>query len=298
MQLGFIGLGKMGANMVQRLLEGGHKVVVYDRSDEAIKSSEAKGATAASSLEDLVKKLDKPAAVWVMVPSGAPVNQTIDALKPILAKGDIVIDGGNSNFKESKAHSDDCRNSGLEWVDVGTSGGIWGLKLGYCMMIGGEEEPVKRLDPIFKTLAPENGYLHAGKAGAGHYAKMIHNGIEYGMMQAYGEGFEILRASDYDFNLAALAELWMQGSVIRSWLLELCGDALKRDPDLKGIKDYVEDSGEGRWTVLEAIEHDVPALTLMLSLMVRFRSRQEESFSAKVIAALRKEFGGHGVKAK
>jgi len=298
MQLGFIGLGKMGANMVQRLLEGGHKVVVYDRSDEANKSSEAKGATAASSLEDLVKKLDKPAAVWVMVPSGAPVNQTIDALKPILAKGDIVIDGGNSNFKESKAHSDDCRKSGLEWVDVGTSGGIWGLKLGYCMMIGGEDEPVKRLDPIFKTLAPPNGYLHAGKAGAGHYSKMIHNGIEYGMMQAYGEGFEILRASDYDFNLAALAELWMQGSVIRSWLLELCGDALKRDPDLKGIKDYVEDSGEGRWTVLEAIEHDVPALTLMLSLMVRFRSRQEESFSAKVIAALRKEFGGHGVKAK
>jgi 6-phosphogluconate dehydrogenase len=298
MQLGFIGLGKMGANMVQRLLEGGHKVVVYDRSAEAIKQSEEKGAVAASSLEDLVSKLDKPCAVWIMVPSGDPVTQTIQQLKPMLSKDDIVIDGGNSMFKDSKSRYADLQPSGIHFMDVGTSGGIWGLKLGYCMMIGGDKEPFQRLEPALKTLAPEGGYLHAGTVGAGHYAKMIHNGIEYGMMEAYGEGFEILRASEYDFDLAGLADLWMKGSVIRSWLLELCGDALKRDPELKGIKDYVEDSGEGRWTVLEAIDHDVPALTLMLSLMVRFRSRQEESFSAKVIAALRKEFGGHGVKAK
>jgi 6-phosphogluconate dehydrogenase len=298
MQLGFIGLGKMGANMVQRLLEGGHKVVVYDRSAEAIKASEAKGATAASSLEDLVKKLDKPAAVWVMVPSGDPVNQTINELAKLVSKNDIIIDGGNSMFKESKRHHAELQQKGIHFVDTGTSGGIWGLKLGYCMMIGGDKEPVERLDPIFKTLAPKDGYMHTGSAGAGHYAKMIHNGIEYGMMQAYGEGFEILKASEYGFDLAGLADLWMHSSVIRSWLLELCGDALKRDPELKGIKDYVEDSGEGRWTVLEAIEHDVPALTLMMSLMVRFRSRQDESFQAKVIAALRKEFGGHGVKAK
>ena len=298
MQLGFIGLGKMGANMVQRLLNDGHNIVVYDRSTEAMNSLAEKGATAVNSLAEMVEKLEHPCAIWIMVPSGGPVTNTIAELKPLLSAGDILIDGGNSNYKDTLSRGADLKESGLHYMDVGTSGGIWGLKLGYCMMIGAETEDFQRLEPIFKTLAPENGYMHVGALGAGHYSKMIHNGIEYGMMEAYGEGFEILRASGFNYDLGKLSNLWMNGSVIRSWLLELCGNAFARDPDLEQIRGYVEDSGEGRWTIMEAIDKNVPAPALTLALMIRFRSRQQDSFSAKVIAALRNEFGGHGVKKK
>lgn len=298
MQLGFIGLGKMGANMVQRLLNDGHNIVVYDRSTEAMNSLAEKGATAVNSLAEMVEKLEHPCAIWIMVPSGGPVTNTIAELKPLLSPGDLLIDGGNSNYKDTLSRGADLKESGLHYMDVGTSGGIWGLKLGYCMMIGAETEDFQRLEPIFKTLAPENGYMHVGALGAGHYSKMIHNGIEYGMMEAYGEGFEILRASGFNYDLGKLSNLWMNGSVIRSWLLELCGNAFARDPDLEQIRGYVEDSGEGRWTIMEAIDKNVPAPALTLALMIRFRSRQQDSFSAKVIAALRNEFGGHGVKKK
>lgn len=298
MQLGFIGLGKMGANMVQRLLNDGHNIVVYDRSVEAMNSLAEKGATAVNSLAEMVEKLERPCAIWIMVPSGGPVTNTIAELKPLLSAGDILIDGGNSNYKDTLSRGADLKESGIHYMDVGTSGGIWGLKLGYCMMIGAETEDFQRLEPIFKTLAPENGYMHVGALGAGHYSKMIHNGIEYGMMEAYGEGFEILRASGFNYDLGKLSNLWMNGSVIRSWLLELCGNAFTRDPDLEQIRGYVEDSGEGRWTIMEAIDKNVPAPALTLALMIRFRSRQQDSFSAKVIAALRNEFGGHGVKKK
>ncbi len=298
MQLGFIGLGKMGANMVQRLLNDGHNIVVYDRSTEAMNSLAEKGATAVNSLAEMVEKLERPCAIWIMVPSGGPVTNTIAELKPLLSAGDILIDGGNSNYKDTLSRGADLKEAGIHYMDVGTSGGIWGLKLGYCMMIGAETEVFQRLEPIFKTLAPENGYMHVGALGAGHYSKMIHNGIEYGMMEAYGEGFEILRASGFNYDLGKLSNLWMNGSVIRSWLLELCGNAFARDPDLEQIRGYVEDSGEGRWTIMEAIDKNVPAPALTLALMIRFRSRQQDSFSAKVIAALRNEFGGHGVKKK
>lgn len=298
MELGFIGLGKMGGNMVQRLLQGGHRVVVYDRAEELVKSLAEKGAVAASSLEDMVSKLDGPRAVWIMVPSGDPVTNTINSLKPLMSANDIIIDGGNSNYKDTQSRGKMLAESNLRYMDVGTSGGIWGLKLGYCMMIGGDNDVFTHMEPVFKTLAPEEGYLHAGAIGAGHYAKMIHNGIEYGMMEAYGEGFEILRASGFGYNLEKLAHLWMRGSVIRSWLLELCESAFAKDADLENIHGYVEDSGEGRWTVMEAIDRNVPAPALTLALMIRFRSRQQDSFSAKVIAALRNEFGGHGVKGK
>lgn len=298
MQLGFIGLGKMGANMVQRLLNGGHKVVVFDFNTAAVNALVEKGAIGASSLEDMVTKLDRPCAIWIMVPSGDPVTNTINSLKSFLGEGDILIDGGNSNYKDTQSRGAALKEKGIHYMDVGTSGGIWGLKLGYCMMIGGEKEAFERLEPVFKTLAPEDGYMHVGALGAGHYSKMIHNGIEYGMMEAYGEGFEILRASGFEYDLGKLANLWMNGSVIRSWLLELCGNAFSEDPDLTQIRGYVEDSGEGRWTVMEAIDKNVPAPALTLALMIRFRSRQQDSFSAKVIAALRNQFGGHGVKKK
>jgi len=298
MQLGFIGLGKMGANMVQRLLNGGHNIVVFDFNKAAVDALVEKGAVAADSLEDMVTKLDRPCAIWIMVPSGNPVTNTIATLKPLLTEGDILIDGGNSNYKDTQSRGADLKEKGIHYMDVGTSGGIWGLKLGYCMMIGAETEAFQRLEPIFKTLAPENGYMHVGALGAGHYSKMIHNGIEYGMMEAYGEGFEILRASGFGYDLGKLSKLWMNGSVIRSWLLELCGNAFSEDPDLTEIRGYVEDSGEGRWTVMEAIDKNVPAPALTLALMIRFRSRQQDSFSAKVIAALRNQFGGHGVKKK
>lgn len=291
-----IGLGRMGANMTERLLRGGHRVITYDRSPEAIQRVVDIGAAGARSLAEFVKQLSPPRAVWLMVPAGDPVDQTIEQLLPQLTKGDVLIDGGNSNYKDSIRRAGKLQEQGLHFVDAGTSGGIWGLKVGYCMMVGGEKEIVARLEPIFKTLAPPDGFLHVGPSGAGHFVKMIHNGIEYGMLQAYGEGFELLKASQFDLDLEKISHLWNQGSVVRSWLLELCESAFQKDPQLASIKDYVEDSGEGRWTVAEAIERNVPAPVLMLSLFARFASRQEMSFSAKVIAALRNEFGGHAVK--
>jgi 6-phosphogluconate dehydrogenase len=296
MELGMIGLGRMGANMTERLVRGGHRVISYDRSAEAVQRVVDKGAVGVNSLGDFVKQLAQPRAIWLMVPSGDPVDQTIDQLLPTLAKGDILIDGGNSNYKDSIRRAEKIKSHGLHFVDAGTSGGVWGLQNGYCMMIGGEKEIIDRLAPIFTTLAPPNGYLHVGPNGAGHFVKMIHNGIEYGMLQAYGEGFELLNASQFDLDLGKISHLWNQGSVVRSWLLELAESAFDKDPKLSSIRGYVEDSGEGRWTVEEAIEKGVPAPVLMLSLFARFASRQDDSFSAKVIAALRNEFGGHAVK--
>ena len=296
MELGMIGLGRMGANMTERLMLGGHRVITYDRSPEAIQRVIDKGALGSHSLAEFVKQLSLPRAIWLMVPSGDPVDQTIDQLLPNLSQGDIIIDGGNSNYKDSIRRAERLKTQGMHFVDAGTSGGVWGLQLGYCMMVGGEKAIVDGLEPIFKTLAPKDGYLHAGPSGAGHFVKMIHNGIEYGMLQAYGEGFELLKASQFDLDLGKISHLWNQGSVVRSWLLELAEAAFQKDPQLSSIKGYVEDSGEGRWTVQEAIEKSVPAPVLMLSLFARFASRQEDSFSAKVIAALRNEFGGHAVK--
>jgi len=296
MELGMIGLGRMGANMTERLVGGGHRVISYDRNAEAIQRVVDIGGVGAHSLADFVKQITAPRVIWMMVPSGAPVDQTIEQLLPNLAKGDILIDGGNSNYKDSIRRAQLLQGQGLHFVDAGTSGGVWGLELGYCMMIGGEKGVVDALEPIFKTLAPPDGYLHVGPNGAGHFVKMIHNGIEYGMLQAYGEGFELLNASQFDLDFAKIAHLWNQGSVVRSWLLELAESALQKDPKLAGIKGYVEDSGEGRWTVEEAIEKSVPAPVLTLSLFARYASRQEDSFAAKVIAALRNEFGGHAVK--
>jgi 6-phosphogluconate dehydrogenase len=296
MELGMIGLGRMGANMTERLLAGGHRVISYDRSPEAIQRVVDKGAVGAHSLADFIKQLTLPRVVWLMVPSGDPVDQTIEQLLPHLAKGDILIDGGNSNYKDSVRRAEKLKPQGIHFVDAGTSGGIWGLKLGYCMMVGGEQEIVTRLEPIFSTLAPQGGYLHVGPNGAGHFVKMIHNGIEYGMLQAYGEGFELLKASQFNLELGKIAHLWNQGSVVRSWLLELAESAFEKDPQLASIADYVDDSGEGRWTVEEAIDRNIPAPALTLALFARYASRQHDSFSAKVVAALRNEFGGHAVK--
>ena len=296
MELGMIGLGRMGANMTERLVLGGHKVITYDRSAEAIQRVVDKGAVGAHSLADFVKQLSLPRAVWLMVPSGDAVDQTMDQLLPSLAKGDVIIDGGNSNYKDSIRRAEKMKTHGMHFIDAGTSGGIWGLQNGYCMMVGGEKEVVSRLEPIFLTLAPKDGYLHAGPNGAGHFVKMIHNGIEYGMMQAYGEGFELLKASQFDLDLAKISHLWNQGSVVRSWLLELCESAFEKDPKLDSIKGYVEDSGEGRWTVIEAIERGVSATVLAHSLFARYASRQQDGFANKVLAALRNEFGGHAVK--
>ncbi len=296
MELGMIGLGRMGANMTERLVLGGHKVITYDRSAEAIQRVVDKGAVGAHSLADFVKQLSLPRAIWLMVPSGDAVDQTIEQLLPSLTEGDIIIDGGNSNYKDSIRRAERLKPHKLHFVDAGTSGGIWGLQNGYCMMVGGEKGIVSRLEPIFLTLAPKDGYLHAGPNGAGHFVKMVHNGIEYGMMQAYGEGFELLKASQFDVDLAKISRLWNQGSVVRSWLLELCQSAFEKDAKLDGIKGYVDDSGEGRWTVIEAIERGVAAPVLAHSLFARFSSRQQDAFSNKVIAALRNEFGGHAVK--
>ncbi len=296
MELGMIGLGRMGANMAERLVLGGHRVIGYDRSSEAIQRVIDRGGVGAHSLADFVQQLKVPRAIWMMVPAGDPVDQTSEQLLPHVVKGDTLIDGGNSYYKDSMRRADQLRQRQIHFVDVGTSGGIWGLKVGYCMMVGGEKENVKNLAPILESLAPTDGYAHVGPSGAGHFVKMIHNGIEYGMLQAYGEGFELLKASRFDLNLAEIAHLWNQGSVVRSWLLELAESAFKKDPQLATIQGYVEDSGEGRWTISEAIERDVPASVLALSLFARFASRQDDSFSAKVIAALRNEFGGHAVK--
>ncbi len=296
MELGFIGLGRMGANMVRRLIRDGHHVVAYNRTAEKTREIMTEGSDGAFSLEELASKLQKPRAVWVMVPAGDATEAQIDELCRLLEPGDTIVDGGNSNFHDTIRRHAKVTAAGFNFVDAGVSGGIWGLQVGYCMMVGGEPEPVQRLEPIFRTLAPENGYLHVGGPGAGHYVKMVHNGIEYGMMQAYAEGFEILHSSDYKLDLAGIAELWMHGSVVRSWLLELAVAAFSKDQDLMHIKGWVADSGEGRWTVQEAVDKDVPAPIITLSLINRQRSRQEESYQAKVLAALRNEFGGHAIK--
>ena len=297
MQLAMIGLGRMGGNMVQRLLQGGHQVVVFDRSADAVKAHVALGAKAAKGLGDLSGQLSAPRVVWVMVPAGSAVESTIEELVPGLSKGDIIIDGGNSNFKDSIRRAAALKEKGIGFIDAGTSGGVWGLTVGYCLMIGASPEAFKVCEPIFKTLAPPDGYAHVGPPGAGHYVKMIHNGIEYGMLQAYAEGYEILHASkDFKLDLHQISAVWNRGSVVRSWLNELAERAFADDADLTALKGYVEDSGEGRWTVQEAIDLDVPAPVITLSLLTRFRSRQSDSFGAKVIAALRNEFGGHAVK--
>jgi 6-phosphogluconate dehydrogenase len=298
MQLGMIGLGRMGAGMTQRLLQGGHQVTVYDRSPEAIAALAGKGATGASSLEDLGQKLKAPRVFWMMIPAGAPIDDTIQRLQDTVSPGDIIIDGGNSNYKDSIRRAEDLRTKQIEFLDVGVSGGVWGLKVGFCLMIGGTEAVFKQAEPIFKTLAPPDGYAYVGAPGTGHYSKMVHNGIEYSMLQSYAEGFEILRAAPFGFDLAQLSKLWNHGSVIRSWILELAQAAFERDPQLSHIRGWVDDSGEGRWTLQEAIDHAVPAPALASSLFMRFRSRQDDSFSDKVIAALRNEFGGHPVKAE
>src|SRR5450830_1558135 len=295
MDLGFIGLGRMGANMVRRLLLDKHRIVAYNRTAEKTREIMTEGADGAFSLAELVQKLQKPRAVWVMVPSGDATESMIDELLKLLEPGDTIVDGGNSNFHDSVRRHAKVAEHGIDFVDAGTSGGIWGLKIGYCLMVGGEPEPVKRLEPIFRSLAPEGGYLHAGGPGAGHYVKMVHNGIEYGLMQAYAEGFEILHASDYGLDLAQIAGIWRYGSVVRSWLLDLLVDALGKDQEFAGIKGWVADSGEGRWTVQEPMDRDVPAPVITLSLQARFRSRQDESYGAKMLAALRNEFGGHAV---
>ena len=296
MELGFIGLGKMGMNMVTRLQQGKHRVVAYDRTADIIKQAESVGCVGAASLEDMVSKLKAPRIVWIMVPSGAPTEETVNKVASLLSAGDIIIDGGNTNFHDDVRRAAELKKKNIHYVDAGTSGGIWGLKLGYCLMVGGDKAVIDQLAPIFKTLAPENGWAHMGSAGAGHYVKMVHNGIEYSMMQGYAEGFELMSKSEYKLDLPKIADLWMQGSVVRSWLLELTAGALKQDPKLEGLKGYVQDSGEGRWTILDAIDKDVPVPTLTAALFTRFRSRQEESFAEKMLAAMRNAFGGHAVK--
>lgn len=297
MKIGFIGLGKMGGNMVQRLLNDRHEVVAYARTAETVRKIEEKGAVGADSLQDMVDKLKKPRVIWIMVPAGKATEETINKTAPLLEKGDILVDGGNSFYKDSIRRAEGLEKNGISFLDAGTSGGIWGLKIGYCLMTGGTAEAFVKVEPVFKTLAPENGYAHVGPSGAGHFVKMVHNGIEYALLQSYAEGFEIMNAKqEFNLDLERISNLWNHGSVIRSWLLELAEDAFKKEPRLNSIRGYVEDSGEGRWTVAEAIEKNVPAPVITLSLLQRFSSRQEESFSAKVIAALRNEFGGHEVK--
>ena len=296
MKIGFIGLGKMGGNMVQRLLRDGHEIVAYDRSEAAMQAVAEKGAETVNSLEEMTKKLPDRKIVWIMVPAGPPVQSTIEGLIAELSNGDIIIDGGNSNWRQSQERGAMLAEKGLNYIDCGVSGGVWGLDNGYCLMYGGEKSACDTVEPVFKTLAPENGYLYCGPGGSGHFVKMVHNGIEYGMMQAYAEGFEIMEKSPFDLDLRAISGVWQHGSVVRSWLLELAERAFSTDPHLEEIKDYVSDSGEGRWTVQAAIDFDVPAPIITASLFARFRSRQEASFGNKVLAALRNQFGGHAVK--
>jgi len=320
MQLGMVGLGRMGANMTRRLMRGGHQLVVSDLSPESVKHLAGEGATASSSLDDLVSKLIAPRAVWIMVPAGDATEKTVHALLSSMQAGDTIIDGGNSYFKDDVRRAQVCKEKGVHYVDVGTSGGVWGLERGYCMMIGGPKEAVTRLDPIFKTLAPgrgdiprtpgrdkiggtaEDGYIHCGPSGSGHFVKMVHNGIEYGMMQAYAEGFDIFRnatskdlpeAIRYDLNLADIAEVWRRGSVVSSWLLDLTAIALTESPNLSEYSGFVQDSGEGRWTIQAAIDEAVPAEVLSAALYTRFRSRQEHTFAEKILSAMRQKFGGH-----
>ncbi len=299
MELGMVGLGKMGANMTTRLMQAGHRLVVHDRSSDAMNAAESQGAVASESLQELVGSLRAPRAVWVMVPAGGPTQSVVEELSELLSSGDIVVDGGNSNYKDTMRRGMDLGAKKLHLVDVGTSGGVWGLTEGYSMMVGGDREAVDRLRPILESLAPaaDRGWGHVGPSGAGHFVKMIHNGIEYGMMQAYAEGFEIMsKKLDFGLDLHQIAELWRYGSVVRSWLLDLTADALKEDASLSGIKGWVADSGEGRWTVAEAIDLDVPAPVITASLLMRFVSRQPESYAAKILAAMRNQFGGHAVK--
>jgi 6-phosphogluconate dehydrogenase len=299
MKIGFVGLGKMGGKMVERLINGGHEIVAFDPVKEALDEAEKNGVIPASSLQELVDKLDAPRAIWIMVPSGGPTEETISQLAALMNTGDVLIDGGNSLYKDSMRRARALKEKDIALLDAGTSGGIWGLEIGYCLMVGGEGAAFQQLEPIFKTLAPDDGYAYVGVSGAGHFVKMVHNGIEYALLQGYAEGFEIMKAKEaFNLDLQKIAHLWNQGSVIRSWLLELAENAFEKDPHLGSVRGYVEDSGEGRWTVAEAIENDVPAPVITLSLLERFRSRQKESFGAKVIAALRNEFGGHGVKKK
>ena len=300
MDIAMIGLGKMGGNMARRLLRGGHRVVGYDRDPAVAQALAAEaGLVPAASLVEVVQLLAPPRAVWVMVPAGVPTEETLTALAALLAPGDILIDGGNSNYKDTIRRAATLKAQGLHLVDVGTSGGIWGLAEGYSMMVGGDDEAVAHLRPVLETLAPapEQGWGHVGPSGAGHFVKMVHNGIEYGLMQAYAEGFEIMRAkTDFDLDLHQVADIWRFGSVVRSWLLDLTADALADDPELPGIKGWVADSGEGRWTVFEAVDLDVPAPVITAALQARFVSRQEESYAAKLLAAMRNQFGGHAVK--
>jgi 6-phosphogluconate dehydrogenase len=299
MEIGMIGLGRMGGNMTTRLLQGGHHVVVFARNPAKVRAAAARGAQGAESLADLARKLNPPRAAWIMLPAGEPTEAAVAGLREVFSSGDVIIDGGNSNYKESRKRATELREIGLSFLDVGTSGGIWGLAQGYSLMVGGESQAVQRLRPIFETLAPapDQGWGHVGPSGSGHFVKMVHNGIEYGLMQAYAEGFEILRSkSEFGLDNSQIAEIWRYGSVVRSWLLDLAANALKADPSLSGIKGWVADSGEGRWTVAEAIELNVPAPVITLSLLMRFVSRQEESYAAKLLAALRAQFGGHAVR--
>jgi 6-phosphogluconate dehydrogenase len=298
-ELGMIGLGRMGGNMVQRLLQGGHRVVTYDLSAPAVAASQSQGAVGASSPADLVGQLAPPRAVWIMVPAGQATDDTIDSLIPQLSSGDTVLDGGNANYKDSMRRAEKLAVLGIDFMDVGTSGGIWGLAEGYSLMIGGKAETFRRLESIFQTLAPaiDQGYSHVGPVGAGHFVKMVHNGVEYGLMQAYAEGFEIMEAKqEFGLDLRKIAETWRYGSVVRSWLLDLVVQALAADPNLESLQAYVDDSGEGRWTVQEAVDLAVPAPVITLSLQQRFRSRQEQPFGARMLAALRQQFGGHAVR--
>jgi 6-phosphogluconate dehydrogenase len=296
MEIGIVGLGKMGANMTQRLIEKGHDVVAFDLSAEARESVRGVGARPASSLDDLVASLDHPRVIWVMVPAGDPTTSTIAALKDLLGSGDVVIDGGNSNYREAAPTARSLAEKGIAFVDAGTSGGIWGLREGYCLMVGGTNEAVSKCEPVFVALAPEGGYAHVGPVGAGHFVKMVHNGIEYGLMQAYAEGFEIMdRASEFDLDLHEIASIWRYGSVVRSWLLELAERALAPGSGFEKIEGYVVDSGEGKWTVQEALERSVPAPVISAALYRRFASREPDAFSNRLVAALRNQFGGHAV---
>jgi 6-phosphogluconate dehydrogenase len=295
MKLGFVGLGRMGGNMVRRLLTDGHEIVAWARSSESVKEAVSDGAIGATSLEDLAVRLFSPRVVWLMIPAGQPVEQSIATLRPLLSGGDVIVDGGNSRFSDSARRAAELEKDGIGFLDAGTSGGIWGRKNGYCLMVGGRSDHFRTVEPAFKTLAPPEGYAHVGAAGSGHFTKMVHNAIEYAMLQGYGEGFEMLQASGYDLDLLQVARLWTHASVVRSWLLDLLVLALEDDPKLATIKGFVQDSGEGRWTLHEAIERAVPMPALADALFARFYSRQPESFSAKVIAALRGQFGGHAI---
>ena len=299
MELGMIGLGRMGGNMVQRLVESGHRVVAYDTNPDAVAAYQDLGAQGATSLQDLVSRLSLPRPVWLMLPQGQPTEETMQALAPLLSPGDVVLDGGNANYKDTLRRAGELAQSGIDLMDVGTSGGIWGLAEGYTLMVGGPEQVFRRLEPIFQALAPgaDRGYNHVGSVGAGHFVKMVHNGVEYALMEAYAEGFEIMAAKEeFDLDLTKIANTWRHGSVVRSWLLDLVVSALEDDPSLSDLEAYVEDSGEGRWTVQESVDLAVPAPVITLSLQQRFRSRQAQPFGAKLLAALRNQFGGHPVR--